>query len=113
VWLLTVLLLFTACAPPFGGGGGPAGTAELKNPGLTVYFLDVGQTASALVLCEGEAMLIDGSNAADSDLVCAFLKEHGVSHKEPVIPKDFRVYSTVHFTSLRPRARYFVSHLPK
>ncbi len=46
---------------------------------FTVHFIDVGQADSALVLCDGQAMLIDGGNAADSDLIYTYLKNHGVS----------------------------------
>jgi competence protein ComEC len=53
--------------------------------GLTVYFIDVGQADSALVVCDGAAMLIDGGNVADSDLVYAFLKKHGVSRLDYVV----------------------------
>lgn len=45
---------------------------------LEVYFIDVGQADSALALCGGESMLIDGGNADDSNLIAAFLKKHGI-----------------------------------
>jgi len=53
--------------------------------GFTVYFIDVGQADSALVLCDGAAMLIDGGNAADSSLIYAFLKERGISHLDYIV----------------------------
>jgi len=53
--------------------------------GFVVYFIDVGQADSALVVCDGETMLIDGGNAADSDLVFAFLKNHGISHLDYIV----------------------------
>jgi competence protein ComEC len=53
--------------------------------GLTAYFIDVGQADSALVICGESSMLIDGGNAADSNLVYAFLKEHGVSHLDYIV----------------------------
>jgi competence protein ComEC len=62
----------------------PAATAT-GEPGLTAYFLDVGQADAALVVCEGEAMLIDGGNVADSDLIYTFLKNHGVSHLDYIV----------------------------
>ena len=46
---------------------------------LEIHFIDVGQADAALVLCDGEAMLIDGGNAADSDLIYAYLKQEGVT----------------------------------
>jgi competence protein ComEC len=63
------------------GGDGNGG----EYSGLTVYFIDVGQADSALIACDGAAMLIDGGNAADSDLIYAFLKKHGVSHLEYIV----------------------------
>ena len=52
---------------------------------LTVYFLDVGQADAALVVCDGETMLIDGGNAADSDFIYAFLRNHGISHLNYIV----------------------------
>ena len=52
---------------------------------LEVHFLDVGQADSILVLCDGEAMLIDGGNRGDSSMVYAYLKEQGVDHLEFII----------------------------
>ena len=50
-----------------------------------VHFIDVGQADAALVLCDGEAMLIDGGNAEDSSLLYSYLKKHGVTHLDYVI----------------------------
>ncbi len=74
ICLLSALLLaLTACAPLTGGPVPPAeGT-------LAVHFLDVGQGDAALLLCDGEAMLIDGGNVEDSSLVAAYLKAHEVT----------------------------------
>jgi competence protein ComEC len=67
----------------------PAPTQPSESPvaasGFTVYFLDVGQADSALVVCDGNAMLIDGGNVADSDLVYSFLKKQGVAHLEYIV----------------------------
>jgi competence protein ComEC len=56
-----------------------------SEPGLTVYFIDVGQADAALVRCDGGYMLIDGGNAADSDLIYAFLKNEGVSRLDYMV----------------------------
>jgi competence protein ComEC len=53
--------------------------------GLTVYFIDVGQADSALVLCDQKSMLIDGGNAADSDLIYTFLKKHEIKHLNYIV----------------------------
>jgi len=50
-----------------------------------IYFLDVGQADSTLILCDGEAMLIDGGNAADSSFVYAFLERMHVDHLNYII----------------------------
>lgn len=50
-----------------------------QNSSLEVHYIDVGQADSALVLCDSKAMLIDGGNAEDSDLIAAYLKKENVS----------------------------------
>ena len=56
-----------------------------ENSDFTVYFIDVGQADSTLVVCDGEAMIIDGGNNADSDLVYSFLRKHGIGHLNYVV----------------------------
>jgi len=50
-----------------------------------VYFIDVGQADSTLVLCDGKALLIDGGNVEDSSLLYSFLQKHDVGHLDYVI----------------------------
>jgi competence protein ComEC len=52
---------------------------------FAIYYIDVGQADSALVVCDGAAMLIDGGNVADSDLVYTFLKDRGVSRLDYIV----------------------------
>ena len=52
---------------------------------VTVYFLDVGQADAALVVSDGKYMLIDGGNAADSDFIYSFLRNHGITHLDYII----------------------------
>ena len=66
------------------------GPAQRPDPGpaegtLEVHYIDVGQADSALVLCGGESMLIDGGNVADSDLVVAYLANQGVEELDYVV----------------------------
>ncbi len=62
---------------------------ELPQPGEDSYFeahfIDVGQADSALIICDGKAMLIDGGNVADANLVRTYLQEQNVTHLEYAI----------------------------
>jgi len=42
---------------------------------LSVHFLDVGQGDAALVICDGEAMLIDGGPSSASQFVYTYLRQ--------------------------------------
>lgn len=50
-----------------------------------IHFIDVGQADCALILCDGEAMMIDGGNSADSSLVYAYLQKQGIDHLEVMV----------------------------
>lgn len=50
-----------------------------------IHYIDVGQADAALVMCDGKAMLIDGGNVADSDLIYTYLLEQKVSHLEYMV----------------------------
>ena len=62
-----------------------AQTSEAEQSGFIVYYIDVGQADSALVVCDGKTMLIDGGNAADSDLIYAFLRSQDISRLDYII----------------------------
>lgn len=47
---------------------------------MEVHFIDVGQADAALVLCDGDSMLIDGGNKGDSDLIYTYLKKLDISY---------------------------------
>ena len=48
---------------------------------LEVYFLDVGQGDSAIVLCDGESMIIDGGPASASSFLYSFIRDTlGLEH---------------------------------
>lgn len=57
----------------------------LENSTFEVHFIDVGQADATLVVCDGQAMLIDGGNAEDSDLLYTYLKNHDISHLAYVV----------------------------
>ncbi len=52
---------------------------------FSIHFIDVGQADAALVLCDGEAMLVDGGNKGDSNTIYSVLKKAGVSHLKIVV----------------------------
>ena len=82
--LLIIMMLMSACASmPDTSTDITAGTEE--DLGFTVYFIDVGQADSALVVCDGHTMLIDGGNVADSSLIYSFLEKHGVSELDYIV----------------------------
>ena len=65
-------------------------TQETSNemPGdssFEVNFIDVGQADSAIIICDGKAMLIDGGNADDSSLIYTYLKNHGIDHLDYLV----------------------------
>ena len=52
-------------------------------PSVTV--LDVGQADAAVLQCDGQTMMIDGGNAADSDFIYAWLKEHSIDQIDAMV----------------------------
>ena len=55
------------------------------NSTFEVHFIDVGQADAALILCDGKAMLIDGGNKGDSNVMYNYLKKLNVSYIDYVI----------------------------
>lgn len=65
-----------------------ASALETEEPALgsfVVHFIDVGQADAALLLCDGETMLIDGGNMEDADLLYTYLSEQGVDRLDYVV----------------------------
>ena len=56
-----------------------SGDNEAENR-LEVHFIDVGQADAALVICDGDTMLIDGGNSDDSRLIYTYLKKNNVTN---------------------------------
>ncbi len=50
-----------------------------------IHFLDVGQADAALVLCDGHAMLIDGGNSEDSNMVYAYLRDMKLDYLDYIV----------------------------
>lgn len=59
--------------------------SQPQKSSLEVHFIDVGQADSALILCDGKAMLIDGGNTGDSSVLYTYLKKHNIKHLDYVI----------------------------
>jgi len=59
--------------------------APPEGSSFEIHFIDVGQADSALVICDGHYMLIDGGNAEDSDLVYSYLERHGAKHLDCMV----------------------------
>lgn len=67
------------------GMAAPPEKVAAADDNFEVHFIDVGQADCALVLCDDEAMLIDGGNAADSSLVYSYLKKLSVDHLDYIV----------------------------
>lgn len=52
---------------------------------FAVHYIDVGQADAALVLCDGHAMLIDGGNAEDSNLIYSYLRKLSVNYLDYIV----------------------------
>ena len=50
---------------------------------LTVYFIDVGQGDSALIVCDGESMIIDGGLPGNK--AYSFIKYHNITRLEYMV----------------------------
>ena len=78
--LIAAALLLSACDLV-----NDTGQTEYETSGLTVYFINVGQADSALIVCDGHAMLIDGGNRGDSSLIYSFLDSRKITHLDYVV----------------------------
>jgi len=45
---------------------------------MTVHFLDVGHGDCSILLCDGEAMIVDGGTSGKSDMIFAYLRQQGI-----------------------------------
>lgn len=63
---------------------GVPGLAEDGN--LTIYYVDVGQADSTIVMCDDAVLMIDGGNVADSQFIFSMLRNTlGISHIDHMI----------------------------
>jgi competence protein ComEC len=70
---LLALLVMVSIMPP--------SLAAKPEEGFEIHFLDVGQGDSAIILCDGKVLLVDGGDALDSSLIYSYLKDtRQISH---------------------------------
>ncbi len=60
-------------------------TKSLEESTFEVHFIDVDQGDSILVICNDEAMLIDGGPSDKSDVIYAYLKDKKIEHLKYII----------------------------
>ena len=83
--ILILLLLLAVMAYQSQAQSQPVSLPVPDGSQFSVHFIDEGQADSALVQCDGEYMLIDGGNVADSSLVVSYLRSAGVDELEYVV----------------------------
>lgn len=66
-------------------GTGTSGTGTAADGELKVYYLDVGQADSTLLVSDGKAMLIDAGNRDDADFILSYIDELGIDRLEYVV----------------------------
>ena len=91
VWMILLTLLFSGCgstvvievvtqAPETTEARQLAGISQdvLEESPLQVHFIDVGQADCTLIVCDDEAMLIDGGDREDAKTICSYLDAQNV-----------------------------------
>lgn len=80
---ILLILCFSAACAPFAAA--PDAAPPTASSRFEVHFIDVGQADATLVLCDDQAMLIDGGNVDDSDLIVAYLQKQEVRYLDYII----------------------------
>lgn len=80
--LSALLCAVSLCACELFGDGT---SRPVSGEELEVRFLDVGQAESALLLCGGQTLLIDGGNSGDSSLIYSVLRDSGIKKLDYII----------------------------
>ncbi|MBO4688941.1 MAG: MBL fold metallo-hydrolase [Clostridiales bacterium] len=52
---------------------------------FVVHFIDVGQGDAALIVCDGEAMMIDGGSSDKSELIYSYLKKNEITNLKYIV----------------------------
>ena len=56
-----------------------------EDANFVVHFIDVGQGDAALIVCDGEAMMIDGGSSDKSELIYAYLKKNDITNLKYIV----------------------------
>lgn len=60
-------------------------TQAEETSSFEIHFLDVGQADAAIVMCDGQVMLVDGGRPSNSSLLYTYLKDRGIDHLNYVV----------------------------
>ncbi len=101
VLVMALVILFTGCSsqtPTEQDNSISAGTEVSNHPDdmflsstipaqstFEIHFIDVGQGDAALVLCDGNAMLIDGGESSESSKIYAYLQAHSIDSLDYIV----------------------------
>ena len=83
LFLVTLVIFLSGCGISQQSNANSDDAAQSST--FEVHFIDVGEADATLVLCDGKAMLIDGGNPEDSDLIYTYLKNYDITHLSYVI----------------------------
>lgn len=76
-WLLTVIMMVMMLGISVASG---------EESGFCIHFIDVGQADAAVIICDGEVLMIDGGNTGDSSLIYSYLtRTLGLEHIDYMI----------------------------
>ena len=85
ILILAILFLVHGNSLSLGWTGNLSSSKQGEISFFEIHFIDVGQGDCALVLCDGQAMLIDGGEASQSSKVYAYLKAYGIDHLNYIV----------------------------
>lgn len=60
-------------------------TQKEEASSFEIHFLDVGQADAAIVMCDGQVMLVDGGKPSNSSLLYTYLKDRDIGHLNYVV----------------------------
>lgn len=79
-FIISILMFFSVSGCEF------VNTPQIpENSSFEVDYINVGQADSSLIICDGEAMIIDGGNIGDSQLIASYLNWKGIDTLKYVV----------------------------